>query len=143
MANPRDNNIGAYIKPVVNVLAPAAAAEVDGAAIQTDGPGYGYLSCTLTLAVGAVAGAPTSFSAVATLEDSPDGATGWAPIADAPAVTPAVVAANTQATANIGLRANRGFIRAAVVPTFVGGTSPSLDVAAVIVLGGGDELPAI
>jgi hypothetical protein len=140
---PLITDIGAYIKALINILSTAATAEVDGAAIQLIGPGYDYQSAVISVAVGTPSGSPTSFSVAANIQDSPDGSTSWADF-NLPSgqITP-IAAANGQATAKINVRGSRGFIRAKAVPTFVGGTSPAIPIAATVVLGGTTEHPAI
>jgi hypothetical protein len=138
---PSITDIGGYIKALVNVLAAAAAVEVDGAAIQLVGPGYDYQSGVLVVGVGAATGTPTSFSVAADIEDSPDGTTSWAPVSGT-SITP-ITANNGQASVKFNLRGTRGYIRAQVTPTFVGGSGPAIPLTATIVLGGATEHPAI
>lgn len=140
--HPRYLDIGGYLKASVNVLSTAANAEVDGSsAIQLVGPGYDYQSGVLLVAVGSPTGSPSSFSVAADIEDSPDGSTGWAPVSGT-SIT-AITAANGQDSVKFIARGTRGYIRAQVTPTFVGGSSPAIPVVAVIVLGGTTEDPAV
>lgn len=131
------SDIGSFIKPVKGINpANQAAGTVNGAAI--DRQRYG--SCTLHLAVGAATGSPTAQTVDAKLQDSADGSTGWADLTGA-AVTQRT-ADNTEAEVDANLAGAKQYIRAVVVVAFTAGTSPAIPIAATVVLGGADELPA-
>jgi hypothetical protein len=134
-------DIGGYTKTLINVLNPAATVEVDGAAVPLSGQGFDYRSGVLAVGVGAATGTPTSFSVAADIEDSPDGSTGWAPVSGV-SITP-ITANNGQSSVKFIAAGMRGYIRAQVTPTFVGGSSPAIPITATIVLGGTCEEPAI
>jgi hypothetical protein len=85
-------------------------------------------------------GTPTSFTYDAKLEDSADGSTGWAALVGA-AITQ-IVAASTAGYKDVDLSSAKRYIRAVDVIAFVGGTSPKLNAAVAVVLGGADVLPA-
>ncbi len=140
-------NIGEYIKTVINVVSPSATAEVTGQAVQivgqTGGENFAYRSAQIALQIGAPAGAPTALSVTAQLETSPDGMSGWSAFTDLRGhglIT--LAAASTAATANVLIQGAQAYLRLAVTPTFTGGTSPSVPVAGVIVLGGASQNPA-
>ena len=134
----RDRNIGAYIKPADSVRPQPAAASVNGQAVDRSG----YLSAQLLAYVGATTGTPTSFTVDVKLQDS---ATSGGTYAD---LTPAadyavaqIVAVNLLKWKNVDLSKARPFIRAVATIAFVGGTSPTIQVACPIILGGADTLP--
>lgn len=129
-------NIGAYVKAAKGINpAASAAATTNGAAIDR----RGLLSCVLHAACGAAAGSPTAQTVDAKLQDSADGSTGWADIAGA-AVTQ-LTSNNTETQKDVNLSAAKRFVRVAVVVGFTGGTSPTIPVAATVLLGGADEVP--
>jgi hypothetical protein len=127
-------DIGSYVKPLMNIVAAAATVEVDGAAVQLVGQNYDYSSGVLLVGVGTPTGTPTSFSIAANIQDSADGSTGWADVTGT-SIT-AITANGGQASVKIILRGTRGYIRAKVVPAFVGGSSPAIPIAAAFTLGG-------
>jgi hypothetical protein len=134
-------DVGGYVKALMNIIAPAATVEVDGAAIQLVGQNYDYSSGVLLVGVGTPTGTPTSFSVAANIQDSPDGLTGWADVSGTSIA--AITANGGQASVKMILRGTRGYIRAKVVPTFVGGSSPAIPIAAAFTLGGTLENPAV
>lgn len=130
-------NIGAFIKTVVGIDPDnASAGTINGAAIDRTG----FESCVLHLAAGAASGAPTTQAIDAKLQESADGATGWTDIEDA-AVTQ-ITADDTDGEVDVDLSGAKQFIRAVVEVAFTGGTTPAIPVAAAVVLGGPQEVPA-
>jgi hypothetical protein len=146
ITNPK--NIGSHIRCVA-ALVPQALAATAAANTANSTPVYNRLpdnyplSMTLHLRIGAVTGAPTSFNVVAKVQDSADGTT-FAdyvppPIAGtkqtlAPQTALSVV--QTEVEVDVDLSGARQYIALNVNPTFVGGTSPTIQAAAVFVLGG-------
>jgi len=147
-------DIGAYLEPAFTVAPQlSAAATIAGTGVDRlntpSGLPYQYYSCMLTVITGAVAGTPTSFTVDARFQDSADNTTfadfnpgsqagsepalGWVSI-------PTITAANSVARVNVNLTAARRYIRPQVVVAFVGGTSPTVGVAAAIILGGADRV---
>jgi len=117
---------------------PAArsAGAANGAAI--DRKGYG--SAILSVITGAETGGPSARSSTCKIQDSADGSTGWADLADAPTV--AVAAVDSVGEAAINLAGAKRYIRVVNTTAFTGGTSPTLLSAATVQLGGADKLPA-
>ena len=79
---PLFTNIGAYVKTSVNAFNVAASAEVDGAAIQLEGPGYGYRSAEIVFYLGAATGTAGTASVVGKVQQSADGSTSWTDYTD-------------------------------------------------------------
>lgn len=128
-------NIGAYLLAGNGVIAAAQVdGTVNGAAIARDGA----LSLCLPIMLGAATGAPTSFTVIPKLQDSADGATGWADYGSAGA---ALIADDEVSQLNIDLSGAKAYVRVVYTVLFVGGTSPAIDVAGVPVLGGHAEYP--
>jgi len=102
----------------------------------------GFHSAKLVLFVGAVTGTPTSFTVDCNLQESSDdgSADAYADIANS-GVTQ-VTAASTIVEQDIDLADVEKWIRPSIDVAFTGGTSPTVDVTAMIILGGADELPA-
>ena len=137
MSIPTRKDIGAFIKAQAGINPQdSAAATINGGAIDRQD----FDSCVLHAAAGAATGAPTAQTVDAKLQDSPDGTSGWADIAGA-AITQ-ITADNAQAEVDIDLSGAKRYIRAIVAVGFTGGTTPTIPVAATVVLGGGRELPA-
>ena len=139
------HNVGAYIA-VATSVAPqdASAGTINGATIDRMAHGM-PLSLLMHQVVGADSGAPSALSVVSTLQHSPDGTT-WAayqPDGANNAATPALTAASTENALAVDLHAANRYIRVSTVVGFTGGTSPAINVAADLVLGGENKLPAI
>jgi len=125
------------VKPVASLVANQAAATVNGSGIDH----VGYDDIELVVATGAVSGAPTSFSVDVKLQESDDNST-FTDITGA-AITQ-IVAANTLnkvKVANAYLK--KRYIRTVTVVAFVGGTSPAIPVAAMVLLGLPQAEPAV
>jgi hypothetical protein len=138
------HNIGSYVVPITSVFPESAAAgTINGASIDRALHNMPQ-SCVLHQVVGAESGAPTTASVQTTLEHSPDNST-WSnfQIGSTVQQTAALTAANSENTASIDLAGAYRFIRAQTVVAFTGGTSPAIQVAADIILGGERELAAV
>lgn len=134
--HPTSNNIGAYVKAVRGISPQdSAAATINGASIDR----LGFDSCVLHHTCGAASGTPTSFTAASKLQDSDDGSTGWADLTGAAATT--LAADDTEAQKDIDLTGAKRYIRVVETVAFVGGTSPKVEVAATVVLGGAVTKP--
>jgi hypothetical protein len=138
------HNVGSYIVPVTSVFPESAAAgTINGASIDRTLHNLPQ-SCVLHQVVGAETGAPNTTSVQTTLQHSPDNAT-WSnyQIGTAVQQTAALTAANSENTAAIDLAGAYRFIRAVTAVAFTGGASPTVLVAADIILGGERELAAV
>jgi len=135
--DPRTNNIGAYIKGASTVSPQASAAgAVNGSWIDR----LNYQSCMLIVQSGAVTGTPTTQTLDSKLQSADDNSgTNAADITGA-AITQ-ITTVNGFGTVSVDLLGARRWIRAVNTPGFTGGTSPTLQHAAQIVLGGGQVLP--
>lgn len=137
-------NIGSIVVPVTGVFPQSAAAgTINGSSIdrtQHNLPG----SCVLHQVTGAESGAPTTASVQTKLQHSPDNST-WSDYQIGTTVqeTAALTAANTENTAAIDLTGAYRFIQPVTIVAFTGGTSPAIEVAAGVILGGERELAAV
>lgn len=139
-------NIGAFIGVVTSVAPQAATAEtINGTAIDRFAHNM-PLSCVLHQVTGAETGAPTTASVQTKLQHSADDSA-WSdyvqPGDSAVAETSALTAANKENSFAIDLSSASRFIRAVSIVAFTGGTSPTIEVAADIVLGGEAVNPAV
>ena len=119
----------------------APAGTINGAAIDR----YAFSdpqSAVIHHMAGAVSGAPTAVSIATVLQDSPDGASGWANVASVPAPA-ALTAANTEANVGVDLSGARRYLRLVTTVGFTGGTSPAAVLAADVIMGGVQEMPAV
>lgn len=135
-------NIGAFIRPAVGTLPQdASAGTINGAAIDRMSPGgtdESFESCTLQAVAGAATGSPSAQTVDSKLQESSDGSTGWTDITSA-AVTQ-IAADDTQATVDVDLSGIKRYIRTVTVVAFTGGSSPTIPVAASVILGGDKKL---
>lgn len=142
MANPNASQIGAYALPK-QATVPAAASAGTRNSSAIDRLGYG--SCVLAESVGATTGSPSSFTVDAKIQDSADGSTGWAdyspPLSASAAITQ-ITAASTIGIKNVDLSGAKRYIRVQEVVAFSGGSTPTVGVASVVVLGGAVAKPA-
>ena len=139
------HNIGAFIVPITSIFPQSsAAAVINGSSLQRSAHGL-PLSAVLHQHIGAIGGAPSAASVVSKIQHSPDNAT-WADYtpdgASAVATTAALTAATTGNRLNVDLSGANDFIRIVTTITFTGGTSPTVIVAAELIIGGESLLPA-
>jgi hypothetical protein len=138
-------NIGGMVVSLQSVDPVAsAAATLNGTSIDRLAHNM-PLSCLMHTQTGAETGAPTGVSVISTLQDSADN-TNWAPyLFDGvnAATAPAVTAISADGEYAVDLTLARRFIRISTVITFTGGTSPTVGVAAELVLGGEQILAAV
>lgn len=130
--------VGDSIRTFVGLrpVAAQAAATLNGLAIDRTGA----LSCEVIAFSGADTGAPSARNLACTLEDSADGATGWAAIPGA--TVPTVTAVNSEQRLAFDLSVtSKGFIRVVHVVSFTGGTTPTLFIGSTVVIGGYRSLP--
>lgn len=139
MSHASRNNIGAYVATRQGLpnLSQAAGSR-NGAAIDR----LGFASLVLIDAVGAATGAPSTQTHDLKIQESDDGSSGWTDVSGA------ALAQKTTATAEVrrldfNLAGVKRFIRTVETNAFTGGTTPAFPSAAVVVLGGSDELPAV
>lgn len=124
-------DVGAEVKVVAGFSPRASAGEtINGAAIDRKD----FQSCVLHARSGAVSGSPTTVAYDAKLQESADGSTGWTDIPGA--AISQIAAADTEKHVDVNLAGAKRYIRVVAVIAFTGGTSPTLGVAATVVLGG-------
>ena len=129
------HDIGAGLK-IVWALSPldnSAGTRNSSAIDRAVANGNLYMSCAFGGRVGAASGTPTSFSVIYKLQDSADGSTGWA---DYGAANATITTDNGDAEGDVNLSSAKRYIRVQEVTAFVDGTSPKVEGAAVVVLGG-------
>lgn len=130
--------IGELVKAVVGIrpAAAVAAGVINSPAIDR----AGAQSCEVLVATGAETGAPTARAVATKVQDSADGATGWADIPGA--TTPDVTAVNSEQATALNLTAStKPWIRLVHTVSFTGGTTPAIFVGSTVVLGGYRSLP--
>lgn len=103
-----------------------------------------YLSAKMFASAGLSTGTPTSFSFPFKLQTSDALASGWADYTDpktgsVPTVT--LTAVSTSGAINVDLSNAKRYLRLSLDGTFVGGSSPTLQVSAGIVLMGSTQGP--
>jgi hypothetical protein len=107
----------------------------------------GYESGSLAVFLGAASGTPTSFTVNAKIQDATDDAGAGAADyksneVDVDAIT-ALTADNGETVIDFSLAGARRYIGVVVVVAFVAGTSPKIEVASTIALGGAAVLPVV
>lgn len=143
MSAPFINNIGAY---VASTAANAPASNAAGTRNSTGFDRFSVFShsCVLVEYVGAASGTPTSFTVDAKIQHSSDnGSTdAWSDY-----TAPEGAAAITTATAaglvekDVNLQGAKQYIRVTETVAFVGGTSPAVQSASLLVMGGSTNPP--
>lgn len=139
------HNIGAFVAVATSVEPQAASAgTINGASIDRAAR-TNPLSCVMHTIVGADAGSPSAVSVQSQLQHSPDNST-WTnytdPSTNLSAQAAALSAINTENSLAVDLGNAYRYIRVQTVVSFTGGTSPTALIAADLVLGGEDTLPA-
>lgn len=97
----------------------------------------GFSEAIVMLVSGAVSGAPTATSVSVDIEHSDDGST-WASYATGVA---SLNGANQSTFAGVDLLGAKKYVRAKVNVSFTGGTSPGIQLSAVLVGAGSDKIP--
>lgn len=141
----QQHNIGALVAEVSSIFpVSSAAATINGVSIDRQAHSMA-LSCELHTAVGATSGAPSGISVQSTLQHSPDNATWTNFLYDGTntAQGVAITAASSDQNYAIDLALANRYIRVVTVISFTGGTSPAIPVAAALVIGGEQTLPAV
>ena len=133
---PNIKDIGAYIKAVAGIGPQNAA---DGATVNGSGVDrQGLRSCVVAAHVGAVTGAPTATSIQFKLQKSDDNST----FTDVSGASTTITAADSSAELDLDISGLKRYVRVVAAVSFTGGTSPTADIAATLILGGADKLPA-
>ena len=136
------HDIGAVIKVLAGVSEVAADEDTHlGPVIDRLEHGNPLSCVSFGLVAGAATGTPTSFATTFKLRhgSDPDGTTGWE---DYGAAGSALDAAAESSETDYNLGSASRYIRQASVVDFTGGTTPTVPVVGVLVLGGFAELPA-
>lgn len=110
----------------------ADAGAINGDVIDTVGFGDGMA----VISTGEVTGSPDSYEVDAKLQESADGSSGWGDVPDGAIET----ITEDNKTGEIRIRratraASERYIRVVVTPAFTGGSSPTIPVSAVVMLG--------
>lgn len=129
-------DIGAYIRPF-GVIFPqsAPAGTVEGSALSR----VGAESAVVHGLVGAPTGTPTGLSVTFQTQHSDNGLTGWE---DYGVASEPITVDSGEVELDVNLRSAKTFVRVVATVAFTGGTSPAIPLAASIVVGGLDQLPA-
>jgi hypothetical protein len=138
-------NIAALAVAVSSVVPQASAAQtIDGTSIDRQKHSMA-LSAILHTATGAESGAPSTASVQSTLQHSPDNSTWTNFLYDGTntAQGAAITAANQDQNYAVDLTLAYRYLRVVTVVAFTGGTSPTIGVAADLVLGGEQTLAAV
>ena len=138
-------NIGALLSVATSVAPQSATASVNGTSIDRQAHSMAG-SCVLHTVLGADSGSPSALSVQSKVQHSPDNST-WSDYKpdgvnvaeDAAALT----AASTEQSTSVDLTAAARYIRAVTTISFTGGTSPAVEVATDVILGGENTLPAV
>lgn len=132
------HNIGAFLVPKIGTLALASSGEA------TNGTGFDcttWNSLQLVVSVGAATGTPNSLTVDAKIQHandvsgSPDSYTDYVPTIGAAAITQ-ITTGSKIGSVNVDLAEAKQFIRVVTTTTLVSGTTPTLPVAAVCIMGG-------
>jgi hypothetical protein len=136
--HPASNDIGAYVKTAVGLkpINSAASATNKGDAIDR----LGFNSAVMAAAVGAAAGGPSARSAIFKVQQS-DTTTDGDFVDVSGAALAAMTADNASGYLDLNIQGLKRYIRVVCTVALTGGTTPTIPVAATIILGGGD-LPA-
>ena len=136
--------LGANLKLATGIAPQAIAAGT------TNGTGVdrrGQNAVVIDVEVGATAGVPTSFTKDVKIQHSDTVGSGYVdfvPVSGSAAsgAVAQITAASSRKKKSIDLRGAKQYVRVVDVTAFVGGTSPTILTAAVMVFGAADTLPA-
>jgi hypothetical protein len=138
-------NIGGMVVSLQSVDPIAsAAATINGESIDRAAHAM-PLSAVMHTQTGAETGAPTSVTVQSTLQDSADGTTfaNYLPDGVNAAQGAAITAVSADQNVSVDLTLARRFLRIVTVIAFVGGATPTIGVAAELVMGGEQILAAV
>lgn len=125
---------GLAIEPQVTADSPVA---INGVEIDRKG----YDSIVITCLTGQTDGSPTAQSHVFKIQSSSTSGSGYADVSNGtPNVT--ITADSTGSEINLDLRAEARYLRVVCTPSFTGGTTPNIEVAASYALGEAKYKPA-
>lgn len=111
---------------------------INGVAIDTTG----FDNLMVSVEVGATTGTPTSFTVAAKVQESDDGSTSWTDVTGAAITTITAIDKSAQiSVVNTSGKTRKVWYRVVVTPAFVGGTTPTVAVAAIALLGGAERGP--
>jgi len=139
------HNIGSIVQEITSIFPAAtqAAGTVNGSSIDRQLHQL-PLSCLLHLVLGAVTGAPSATSVVATLQHAPDNATWTAFLYDGTHTAQVTgSAATTDYNYAVDLALAYRYLRVSAVVSFTGGSSPSVYLESGLILGGEQLLAAV
>ena len=118
----------------------SVAPQADDGSSAINGTGVdrrNYRYATAIVMTGATTGSPTSFTTTGKLQESSDDST----YTDISGATVSLTAANKLGEINVALSDKARYIRLVISTDFTGGSSPTVQVAGAIILGGAKELP--
>lgn len=125
----RLNDVGAYLDTKTLIRPQSASAgTVTGLAIDRSD----YASAVIHVDLGASTGSPTAIDVDVSLEESADNSN-WSAVST---ILPNLSTANSTSTFDIDLTGRKKYVRIKAAVAFTGGTTPAIQLGAVIVLGG-------
>ncbi len=147
MSFPRDASALTTVVQALRAQSNAGAAAFSLVGLSIDKSLGGYESAMFWLFIGAVTGAPTSFSVDAKLQESSDNSV-WTDVAADLSINLKVAftqrtAINTQDWLTADLSRLKRYVRLVFTVAFVGGTAPTVLLDAKAMLGGGVRQPPV
>lgn len=137
-------NIGFNIATRGSVFPQSATAAVNGSWVDRNTPGGQIaLSCQVHAMRGVTSGSPTTATLALKLQQSATGPSDGTDATDFSTAPTTLSADGTDLLLNVSLSGAQRYVRAVATPAFTGGTSPSMMIAADIVLGGVAQEPAV
>lgn len=134
------HDIGALIA-VNNLTVPPQNAS---ATATVNGTGFDrrrFKSLVFIAAIGAVTGTPTAIAVTGTLSAAATVSGTYAAVTGG--ATASIVAINNSASIDVDLGAVDAFVRGTISVVLSAGTTPTVDIFGLIILGGADVLPAV
>lgn len=126
------------VRAVVSVLPQAKnAGALNGAAVDTEI----YNDAMVVVNVGAVTGTPSSFTVDAKVQHSDTGVSGWTDVTGAAITQITAIDKTAEIPLDVMAAAAKRYVRVVITPAFTGGTSPTVLVAANVLLGTPDRGP--
>lgn len=145
MSFPRDASAFATVVQALRAAAQPAAASFSLVGLTIDKSVGGYESAMFWLFIGAVTGAPSSFTVDGKLQESSDGSS-WSDVVSDTSINTKVAftqrtAINTQDWMTVDLSRLKRYVRLVFTVTPTGGTSPTILMDAKAMLSGGVRQP--
>ena len=125
----KDLKYSVDVESSIRPVAISGSSAVNGVAVDK----LGFDDALAVVSLGAESGSPDSFSFAAKVQESANGSTGWADVANA---TATLTEENTVAKFKVPDMLNRlRYLRVVITPTFVNGSSPAVVSTGALLLG--------